>query len=347
MARKPTAEQIATFQALLEGAEAEVRDAFVAAVYSARARIDLGALIALLEAGDIDGALNMLRMDQGLLWPLEEAVRRSYLAGGSAVDALAPRGTAGAFGFNGRHWRAEAAISRLGADLVVQIEREQVQAIRAVALDGVQTGRGSRPMALDITGRLNRATGRREGGIIGLTGETADTLIRARAILSNPARLREYFVIDRATGKRKPRFALSDARYLSRVAKAAKEGRSLSHAEIDRIMDGHKNRALAYRGKLIGRNEAHTAQAAGRHEAYLQMLDQPDIEAVTVKWIHGFSREPRPDHKRMDGETRPIGQPFIMDDGAAMAYPHDPAGGVRHSASCRCTAFYRAIPRRT
>ena len=82
------------------------------------------------------------------------------------------------------------------------------------------------------------------------------------------------------------------------------------------------------------------------HEAYLQMLDRPDIEAVTVKWIHGFSREPRRDHKRMDGETRRIGQPFIMDDGAAMAYPHDPAGGVRHSASCRCTAFYRAIPRR-
>ena len=147
MAQKPTAAQIATFEALLADADAAVREAFLAAVYAARARIDLDALIALLEAGDIEGALNLLRLDQAVLWPLEEAIRRSYLEGGSAVDAFAPRGTAGAFGFNGRHWRAEAAISRLGAELVVQIEREQTQAVRAVILDGVQTGRGSRPMS--------------------------------------------------------------------------------------------------------------------------------------------------------------------------------------------------------
>lgn len=333
MARRPTQTQAAAFEALLTKADADIRAAFLAAVYAARGRVDLGALIATLEAGDIAGAVDLLRFDQAVLWPLEEAVRRSYLTGGAAVDGFAPSGIEGRFGFNARHPRAEADVARIGGDLIAQIEREQVEAVRSVILDGMENNRGSRPVALDITGRINRATGRREGGIIGLTSDQADWVINAR---------RDLETLDGKYLERK----LRDKRFDGLVRKAIKEGKPLAAADVDRITGSYKDRWLDYRGKLIARNEAHTAQAAGRHEAYRQMLDRPDIEAVTCKWIHGFSRDARPDHKRMDGEVRNFGEGFVMDDGAVIQYPHDPAGGVRHSASCRCTAFYRAIPRR-
>lgn len=333
MARSPTQTQIAAVEALLSTAGADIRTAFLTAIYAARGRVDLAVLILALERQDVEAAVRLLRMDQALLWPLEEALRRTFMAGGTAVDQFAPRGVAGLFGFNARHFRAEAELSRIGADLVVEIVEQQIEAVRAVIVDGVENSRGSRAVALDITGRMSRVTGQREGGIIGMTGQQAQWVINAR---------RDLEALDANYLTR----ALRDKRYDGLVRKAIISGQAIPRADIDRITGRYKDKALAYRGNLIGRNEAHTAQAAGRHEAYRQMLERDDIEAVTVKWIHGFSREPRLDHLRMNGETRQLGQGFVMDDGAVMQYPHDSAGGVRHSASCRCTVFYRAIPRR-
>ncbi|VDS08875.1 Phage Mu protein F like protein [Paracoccus haematequi] len=346
MARNPTRTQIAAIETLLAGAEQQIRDAFLAAIYAARGRVDLGALVDALERRDMAAAMEMLRFDQSLLWPLEEAVRGTFLTGGAMVGEALPQGLQGRFGFNGRHPRAETLIRNQGAALVQVIEREQTEAMRLVLTDAMEKNRPARQAALDITGRMNRVTKRREGGSVGLTAETADHLINARATLSDPARLREYFVVDRATGKRKPRYALSDARYLPRVAKAIKEGRRLAAADIEQMMTSHKNRALAYRGRVISQNEAFTAQAAGRHEAYSQMLENPDIEAVSVRWQHSPQREPRPDHRAMDGTKVNLGEDFEFPDGTRMAYPHDPRGGAKHSIGCKCVAIYRLIYRR-
>lgn len=345
MARSPTRAQIEAVEAILAGAEKQISDAFIAAIYAARGRVNLGALIDALERRDIGAAMEMLRFDQSLLWPLEEAVRGTFLQGGAAVAGTLPQGLQGRFGFNGRHPRAEALIRQQGAALVEVVKREQTEAMRIVLTDAVDQSRPSRQVALDITGRLNRATGQRESGIVGLTSDMADHLINARAILSDPDRLREYFVVDKATGQRKPRYALSDKRYLPRVAKAIKEGRGLAQADIDQIMRAHKNKALDYRGRLIARNEAHQAQAQGRHEAYQQMLDMPDVERVEKTWLHGFSRDFRPDHLTLNGTKIDFSDDFPMSDGVRMAYPHDPQGGARHSIGCKCTVFYRVVLR--
>jgi hypothetical protein len=344
MARRPTPSQIAAFEALLEKADAEVRDAFLAAVYSARSKVDLGALVAMIEAGDIEGVIALLRMDQGVLWPLEEALRRSYLAGGVAVDAFAPTGIEGRFGFNGRHLRAEADIARIGGDLVRTLEREQNEAIRAVLLDAIERNRSSSQTALEIVGRKSLASGLREGGIVGLSGPQTDRYLKVQRLMQTAEGVQELVV--KKNGLLTVRYKVNAATS-NRIIAAYRKGGAVAAPDQTISERQYKNQLLRQRGQLIAQNEAHTAQSAGRHEAYRQMLDRPDIEAVTCKWIHGFSRDARPDHKRMDGEVRNFGEGFVMDDGTVMQYPHDPAGGVRHSASCRCTAFYRAIPRRS
>jgi len=127
------------------------------------------------------------------------------------------------------------------------------------------------------------------------------------------------------------------------IKSAISEGRALSQADVDRVMDAHKAKATGYRGKVVARTEAFTAQATGRSEGYRQLIDSGKVEAVTKKWVHGLSLNAREDHRRMDGEVIGFDELFVMDDGARMRFPHDPNVGVQHSINCRCTVFYRTI----
>lgn len=327
MARNLTAAQQAAIDALLSAYEPRVRDAFLAAIYSARAAVDLPALIEALERGDVARAVELLRLNQALLFPLDEAIRGAFLAGGQAVMPVLPRLVSATWAFDGRHPRAEAWIAEKGAQLVQGIGAD-LDAVRGVILSGLEESRGAREVALDITGRMNPATGRREGGIIGLTTQQTDYVISARQQLHN---------LDPAYFERQ----LRDRRFDALVRKAIRDGKPLSRADIDRITGRYKDRLLKARGDLIARNETFTAQAAGRDEAYRQIATRPDVQTVTVRWQHSPQRRGRPDHIAMDGKKITLGETFELPDFTRMKHPHDPAGGAKHSANCKCIAVYR------
>lgn len=333
MARK-TAQQ-RRIEALIARLEPQVRAAFMDAIRSAGAAIDEKALTAALDARDIQAALALFRLDQGLLYPLEEAVRGAYIAGGTAVLAGLPKTIAGGFGFNGRHIRAEQWTATIGSRLIQGIQSDTLEMAQRVITQGLADNIGTRAVARSLTGTA--VGGKRVGGFLGLTTQQADSIISGRAKLASgdPALMREYLDLK-----------LRDKRFDGTIKKAIAEGRAIKGAELDRIIQGHQTKALGYRGKLIARNETFTAQAAGRHEAYRQLAESPKVEKVTKKWVHGHSVKPRPDHVAMDGETIDLDEVFVMDDGARMAHPHDPAGGAEHSLNCRCTLFYRAVPKR-
>lgn len=318
---------------LLDSAETAIQRAFLDAVFLARGAVDIQALILALERGDIAEALDLLRLDDARLWPLQEAIRTSFIDGAWSAASGLPASLQGRFGFNGRHPRAEAIIADQGAELVEVIQADHVDAMRAVILDGMQRNRVAPSVARDITGRMNQITKRREGGIIGLTSQQTDYVIRARQQLQDLDP--RYFTRERR-----------DRRFDAAVKRAINDGKPLSPAEIERIVSRYKDRLLDYRGKLIARNEAHTAQASGRHEAYLQMLADPEVEAVTVRWQHSPQRQGRPDHIGMDGQKVMIGQDFVLPDGTRMSHPHDPRGGAKHSAGCKCIGIYRPVYRR-
>jgi hypothetical protein len=327
----PNASQQRQIDAILRQMEPRIRDAFLAAIYRARDSIDLAALIAALEAGDIERAVRLFRLDDAALFPLEDAVRAAFVAGGQAV--VAPTGLRGAWGFNGRHLRAEQWIGQHGAALVQGIRDDTMEMARKVITAGLQEGFTPQRVQRDLTGTLNRLTGQREGGFLGLTAQQADSIIAGRAKLASgePALMREYLDLK-----------LRDRRNDPAIRKAIAEGRPIRGAELDRIMLAHKNKALKYRGEMIAKNEAFSAQAAGRDEAYRQMLDRPDVVDVTARWQHNLSQEPRPDHVAMSGVTISLrrGETFQFAD-ASMKHPHDPAGGAKHSIGCRCIAVYR------
>lgn len=352
MARNPTAAQRAALAALLEKYGPLIRDAFEAAIYRARARADIGGLIDALERGDVNGAVEMLRMDHGDFSALREAVRQTYMAAGEDVRYMLPRAIVATYGFDGSNQRARAWLEQHGAALVQGITEDSRTATQRAILDVLESRqeRGLRSAALDITGRIAEVgplKGQRVGGIIGLTSEMTDETINARAILSNPDRLREYFTIDRETGKLKPgRYKRIDKRFLRTVYSAWKNDRALTSAEIKRGMTQHKNKLLKVRGDMIAQHEAFQAQASSREEAMAQVLERPDVEDVTRRWQLGFPREHRQNHVALADKVISFNERFDLGNGITARCPHDEDLPISETGGCRCSCVYRVKLRR-
>lgn len=328
---KPTQTQKAAIEALLKKFEPEVRSAFMQSIYEMRSRIDLNQLIDALRRRDIEGAIQVIGIKPDAFWQMSEAVRSAYLASATTTASTMPAWVNAVFGFSGLHPRAEQWIADYSSTRIQGITDDQISAVRIFLNDALQDeSRGVRSVALDITGKFNRVTGRREGGILGLTAEQTEWVIRARYELRN---------LDPNYLTR----SLRDKRYDKAFKRAIKQGKKLSQAEIDKINLRYKDKVLAYRGRTIAENETFTAQAIGRHEYMQQLLESGAAERITKKWIHGHSAQPRLDHLAYDGHVKEFDQPFIMNDGTKMRMPHDPIGGAKHSVKCKCTMFYRPI----
>lgn len=153
--------------------------------------------------------------------------------------------------FDMRNTAVENWLRDHGAELIKQVTDDQIAAIRLAIQKGIEAGRNPRNIALDIVGRIDRITGRRVGGIIGLTEQQAEFLANARAELES---------LNRAYFTRK----LRDARFDSMIRRAIEKGEPLNATDIDRILARYSDRLLRLRGETIARSEALAAFNAGR-----------------------------------------------------------------------------------
>lgn len=339
MARNPA--QRRRIEALIKKLEPTVRDAFLAAMQTATAAIDQAALLAALEGGDVMRAVALFRMDQSTMFPVEDAIRGAYVAGGTAVAADLPKAVAGKFGFNGRHYRAEEWTRRIGSELIAGIQADTLEAARVVITRGLSENTGLRAVARELTGAVNNVTGKRDGGIVGLDGPRLHRLEKVKVGMKTPEGVRDLVMVHR-DGSVSVRYKVNKDTE-NRILEAYRKGEAVPAAQRQIAERQYSNALLKERGKTIAENETFTAQAAGRHEGFRQLSERDDVESVEKTWIHGHSRQPRPDHLALDGETIPFDDLFEMGDGARLMHPHDPAGGAEHSIGCKCTLFYRAI----
>lgn len=318
---------------LLAKQSSAIEKAFIQAIAKAKLNVDRAELLRLLEAGQIERAAQLFRIERGVMFPISEAIRDAFIAGGMAVADDLPKGLSGRFGFDGRHPRAVKIAEQQAAALVTNISDDAIANARKVITDGIDTNRSLNSVARDLVGRKVGRT--RRGGIIGLTEQQTDRMINLRSMLGDPDRIGEYFKGN------KPRYKESNRRFDAMVRRAIKDGKALSAADVDKITDAYKAKASGNRAKVIARNEAFTAQAAGRDEGYQQLLDDGKVESVTKRWVHGLSENAREGHQQIDGTVVQGDEDFILPDGTRMSHPHDPRGGPHHSVGCRCTAFYR------
>ena len=333
MARGPsqTQRQIDT---ALKRLEPEVAAAFQAAIQAVIRQIDTGALIAALEAGNLGAAIRILDFPQAVLFPLEDAIRSAYMTGGQMIATAAPTAL---IAFDGRTPGAETWLRELSSTRIQGIYTETLQGVRTALVQGREQGMGSRSVARMITG-TRRGT-QRVGGIIGLTDQQTQSIMAARSKLASgdPRLMGEYLDLK-----------LRNRTYDAKIRKAISEGRAITGKELDTILEAHKSKALAYRGKMIAENESFSALESGRREAVIQALENPDVEGASKRWQWNFSRDPREDHRALESApARPFEEPFTMADGTQMQYAHDPAGGAKHTIGCGCLTVYRIRMRET
>lgn len=309
--------------------EPRVRRVFEAAVRSKASRIDLRALRDALARGDIEEAISIAAIEQRDVFTISEALRGAFFEAGSLVGR-GRRGIIGTFQFDGRQQEALAWAQENSARLVTRLTEESRDAVRATITAGFESNRGAQSVARDIAGRRVGAV--RVGSVVGLTGPQADSIARARIGLAtgDTAALRRYLTLK-----------LRDKRLDGIVRRALRDGRAVSAADLDKLTEAHKAKALGYRGKVIAQAETFKAAAAGRDEAYRQMLGMDGVTGVTVRWQHNLSAEPREEHIAMSGTVIRLGESFIFPDGTAMRHPHDENAPARHVIGCKCVAIYR------
>lgn len=338
MARRPTRAQRQRIAALIEKHAPLITDAFLRAVDDITASASVDNIIRSLEAGNIQGAVQALGIESAAYNQVTSAVESAYGDGGSAQTprisaASGPNGGA-IVRFDARNPVAETWLKNHSSTLITRIVEDQMQSIRQVLAAAMEAGDNPRTVALDIVGRINRATGRREGGIVGLTTQQAQYVRNARQELETggSVALRNYLSRERR-----------DKRFDRTVLKALRDGTPIPADVIQRATRNYSNQLLRLRGETIGRTEAMASLHAAQSEAYRQAIAKGQIREEQVRrvWNSAMDGRVRDSHAALHGETVGLHEPFTAPSGAQLMHPGDPNAPAEEIINCRCTLEIR------
>lgn len=317
-------------EALLEQWEPEIRKAFLEAVYNQRSVAQVDLIIKYLEKGDIENALRAVNLDPVYWLPWDRTLRQAYEAGGittaQAVPAIVEAGGfRTVFQFNVRNPMAERWLSDYSSKSITEIVDDQRKMVRNYLAKSLERGTNPRTSALDLVGRINRATGRREGGVIGLT-ET-----QWEWVSNYEDALRSNTPLDALSRE------LRDRRFDPAVRRAAESGVALEEDQIGSMVDAYVNRALRFRAEAISRTETLTSLHAAQDASLLQAAEagiQP--QNIYRVWRTAGDDRVRDSHEEMDGQVRGLEEPFETGDGVLLDFPGDPSGPPEEIINCRC-----------
>ena len=316
--------------ALIEAWAPQIAKAFLEAVALIRDRAQVGQIATMLERGDFEGALRAVGLDPAVFRSLDTAVAQAFEAGGNATTTKIPASRT-AVGhrldilFNARNPEAEGWLRDHSASLVAEIVEDQRTMIRATLTAGMEKGRSPRDVALDLVGRINRTTRRREGGAIGLTASQEEWVRNYEAELAagDPKALTR---------------TLRDRRFDRTVAKAIREGQPIPAETLAKMVAAYRNRALRYRGEAIGRTEAMAALHKAQDESFRQAIAAGQVEARVVRrvWRSAGDARVRDSHRHLNGTSVGFNQSFLTARGARLKFPGDPAAPASEIVNCRC-----------
>lgn len=316
-----------------------VADAFFRAFDNLRAMAEINRVTAAIEAWDIEGALDALHIDPEAFNEIAERARQAHAEAGRAAAENMPKrrpdGTALVVRFDGRNLEAETWLSRQSSDLITRITTEQRQLVRDSLSESMRRGVNPRQAALEIVGRRSRATGKRVGGVLGLTLQQAEFVRRAREQLASgePEQLKAYLERGRI-----------DRRFNRTVLKAIREGGAIPPETQARMVLAYETQLLRLRGETISRVETMTSIQKAAFQAYEQAIASGKLaeSAVTKRWSSSKDFRVRHSHAVLDGKRIGFREAFQSITGARMMHPMDTSmgAGAQDIIGCRCIASY-------
>jgi hypothetical protein len=327
------------FEQLLDKYDQRLAEAFFQGIDAIKSGITLRVVVERLEKGDIAGAIDAMHLEPEAFSALELALAEAYNAGGTSLVENLPRikdpeGNRVIFRFGVRNPEAEAELRYHSSQLVSRIVEDQRTAIRQALQEGFSAGRNPNSIALDVVGRINRVTGKREGGIIGLTAPQERFVSSARAeLLSGDATLlRNYLSRQRR-----------DKRFDRTVAAAIREGRAIPADVVARMVGRYSDRLLVLRGETLARTETMTAIGTARENAIHQQISAGKVDVTDVQkiWRSAGDGHVRHAHQSLNGKAVGIDEAFQSPSGATLRYPGDPRAPTNEIVGCRCHLEYK------
>lgn len=325
-------------ESALEQIEPQLRQLFLQAVQNLTSQIQINVIVSHLQAGRISDALVALNLDPLFFAPIDRAISDAYYKGGVMALANLPKipdpFSSGAIviNFDARAIRAENWVKKKSSDLIEGIIEEEKESLREVLRQGLEDGRNPRNVALEISGRVDLATGKRTGGLLGLNSQQKTFVRTARQQLSSedPAELAKYF--DRK---------MRDRRYDSIVQKALDGGKKLTQAQVDSITSRYSDRLLKLRADTISRTEGINALRAGQYEGYKQLVESGAVQESQVArtWQATGDKRTRHDHMAMHGQkVQGLSTPFRAPDNSELLFPGDVSlqASADQIINCRC-----------
>ena len=315
--------------------ERKMLETFNAIVGDIKNQSVLSEITRALEVGDVDAVIRLLGLDEETWEPMGEAIRESYRTGGitgaNQIGTIPTNIGTLVMRFNMRNPRAEQWIQDASSNLITEVVEDQRQAVKDELQAGLERGDNPRTTALNIVGRIDPATKKREGGIIGLTSQQSNWMRNARAELES---------LDSSYFERK----LRDRRLDKKIRRAIENGEPLDQKTIDAAIVRMQQRALKYRGDVISRTESINALRAGQYESIAQAVERGELMLDEVKktWSANLDGREREAHLLADIQYKDgiqLDQPFIV-GGKQMMYCGDPQGGAANVVQCRCSNSY-------
>jgi hypothetical protein len=320
-----------SWEALVNSWPPELRKAFLDAVAAIRDRAQVKAIADRLERGDVEGALEAAGIDPAAFAGYASRLGDAYQAGGNATAARIPAlsladGYRLKVLFDVRAPRAEAYLRSSSSQKVVEITTDMRAAVRAHLTTGMVRGQNPITVALDLVGRVSQVTGKREGGVIGLTDSQ-----RAWAQTYQDA-------VESADWTQAMSMKLRDKSFDKTIRKSIREGKPVPKETIDKMVRAYRNRALRYRAQTIARTEALTSLHAGQHEAMLQAIEKGQVAAQDVEkiWRSSADSRVRDTHVALNGTGVNIMSYFETTAGNRLMFPGDPEGAPEEIINCRC-----------
>lgn len=323
-------------EAIATDYERRMLQTFNAIVSDIKDQAVLNEIARALDNGNVDAVIELLGLDEATWSPLADEIQAAYTQGGitGAVQIGPIPVNAGtlALRFNARSYDAEQWIKTQSSRLITEIVEDQRQLVRERLQEGLEKGRAPRQTALDLIGRINPQTKKREGGFIGLTSQQAQWVANARDELEN---LNPNYLTRKLRDKRLDRA----------IQKAIETGQPLPQKTIDAAINRLQQRTLKYRGDVIARTESIAALKAGQFESIAQAVIRGDVQLdeVTKAWVDTGDGRVRQDHMnaalQYENDPIPLQQPFIV-GGERLMFPSDPNGTPKQTIQCRCRADY-------
>jgi hypothetical protein len=270
-------------------------------------------------AGDLVGAIAGVKEAAERV---AAAIAQGYIDAGQAeaawLDKLIPKSL---ITFDVGNPRAVAWQQRNKLERIAEIIEEQREVLQSMLVRGTYNAANPRVTARDLR------------TAIGLTAKQEGHVASYRAALESG----DYA---NAIGRE-----LGDGRFDRSLRVAARDGKTLQAAQIDRMVEAYRRNWVRFRAETIAQTEGLKVLHQGSEELFQQAIDAGkfDVGRIVQRWIAAHDGRTRSSHRAMDGQKRLWGHVFTSGDGYSLRYPGDPNAPRSEIIRCRCRRTMRLM----